>query len=79
MEIPYPSAHSNSQSADGLYINFLQLKDFILLPIFEFAEDEKAIRLFEQLYPNNKIKTIDSREISKDGGVLNCITWNIMK
>lgn len=43
IEIPYPSAHSNSQSADGLYINFLRLKGFILLPIFEFAEDEKAI------------------------------------
>jgi agmatine deiminase len=77
IEIPYSTAHSNTQSADGLYINFLQLKDFILLPIFEFDEDEKTIELFEQLYPNNKIKSINSREISKLGGILNCISWNI--
>lgn len=63
--------------ADGLYVNFLHMEGFILLPIFGLETDEIAYRQFEQLFPGYVIRTIDAREISKDGGVLNCITWNI--
>lgn len=78
IEIPYnPYDNSNYDMADGLYINYLQMDNFILLPTFEKKEDEKAYRQFEQLFPRQTIETIDSRDISVDGGVLNCITWNI--
>ncbi len=77
VEIPYnPYQNSNVDSADGLYINYLQMEDFILLPTFDKKDDEVAFRQFEQLFPGHTIETIDSRQISKDGGVLNCITWN---
>lgn len=78
IEIPYnPYDNSDYDMADGLYINYLQMENFILLPTFEKNEDERAYRQFEQLFPGQTIETIDSREISVDGGVLNCITWNI--
>lgn len=78
IEIPYnPYDNSDYDMADGLYINYLQMEDFILLPTFEKNEDERAYRQFEQLFPGHPIRTIDSREVSVDGGVLNCITWNI--
>jgi agmatine deiminase len=78
IEIPYnPYDNSDYDMADGLYINYLQMENFILLPTFEKNEDERAYRQFEQLFPGQTIRTIDSREISVDGGVLNCITWNI--
>jgi agmatine deiminase len=77
IEIPYnPYQNSSIDSADGLYINYLQMENFILLPTFNKKDDEIAFRQFEQLFPGHTIKTIDSRQISKDGGVLNCITWN---
>ncbi|MCA6372933.1 MAG: agmatine deiminase family protein [Cytophagales bacterium] len=78
IEIPY-STYDNPDydMADGLYINYLQMDNFILLPTFEKKEDETACRQFEQLFSGQTIETIDSREISVDGGVLNCITWNI--
>lgn len=79
IEIPFAPAGSTHEASDGLYINFLHMKDLMLIPTFKIKEDERAVKLFEQLYPGRCIKTIDSREISKDGGVLNCITWNIMK
>ena len=34
-------------------------------------------RQFEQLFPGQIIETIDSREVSRVGGVLNSITWHI--
>lgn len=78
IEIPYnPYDNGNYDMADGLYINYLQMDNFILLPTFEKKEDEKAYRQFEQLFSRQIIETIDSRDISVDGGVLNCITWNI--
>ena len=78
IEIPYnPYDNGNYDMADGLYINYLQMDNFILLPTFEKKEDEKAYRQFEQLFSRQTIETIDSRDISVDGGVLNCITWNI--
>jgi len=78
IEIPYnPYDNSDYDMADGLYINYLQMDNFILLPIFEKKDDERTYRQFEQLFSGQTIETIDSREISVDGGVLNCITWNI--
>lgn len=71
------SLNSNYDMADGMYINFLQMKDFILLPTFNSAQDELAYNQFCELYPNTSIETIDAREISIDGGVLNCISWNV--
>jgi agmatine deiminase len=78
IHIPYnPYDNVDYDMADGLYINYLQMENFILLPTFDKREDEKAYRQFQQLFPGQFIETIDSRDVSRDGGVLNCITWNI--
>lgn len=78
IKIPNKSfQNENSISATGLYINYLQMNNFILLPTFGLKEDELVMRQFEQLFPSYTIRTIDSIDISKDGGVLNCITWNV--
>lgn len=59
------------------YINFLQTKDLILLPIFGVDEDIQAIEQMENFYPDykNRIATVDMTEIVKHHGALNCITW----
>jgi len=80
IEIPYnPYDNEKDYDARGLYINYLKMKDFLLLPVFDLEEDEQALRLFKYLYTNTRIEPINSKDIAKDGGVLNCITWNIMK
>ncbi len=78
IHIPYnPYDNVDYDMADGLYINYLQMENFILLPTFGKKEDEEAYRQFQQLFPGQTIETIDSTDVSRDGGVLNCITWNI--
>ena len=67
----------NDEQANGEYINFLQMKQAIIIPTFGFKEDEIAIRQFEDLFPGQKIATIISNEIADEGGVLKCISWNI--
>ena len=79
IEIPYNVYNNkNNEQANGDYINFLQMKNIVIIPTFGIKEDDLAIRQLETIFAGNKIVTIDSNEIANDGGILNCITWNIM-
>jgi len=80
IEIPYnPYTNNKLIDANGIYINYLQLKGNIILPLFGLKEDEKVVELFEKLFPKTKISGINSCDIAVNGGILNCITWNILK
>lgn len=79
IEIPYnPYKNKEYWHANGVYINFLQMQDLIVLPIFNMKEDDIALKLFENLFPHITISTLNCNEIAYLGGVLNCISWNIL-
>jgi agmatine deiminase len=79
VEIPYnPYDNKDMIEANGIYINYLQMQDVIVLPVFGMKEDELAISVLESLFPNDKLGIINCNDIAKQGGVLNCATWNIM-
>ncbi len=79
IEIPYmPTCDPTFVSAKGLHLNYLQMKQAILVPVFNQSTDDKAIRLLENIFAGQNIVAIDCNEISADGGVLNCISWNIL-
>lgn len=71
--------NDNHLDATGDYINYLHMKDIIFLPVFNRPEDEKVIRQFESLFNGTKIVPVESNDLAKDGGVINCITWNIQE
>ncbi|MEJ8803425.1 agmatine deiminase family protein [Pontibacter sp. H249] len=78
IEIPYnPYQNQKYIQANGIYINYLQMKDVVIIPMFGFEEDKAVVKQFEKLFPKSRIATIDSNSIADEGGVLNCITWNI--
>ena len=80
IEIPYmPSCDPTFVSAKGLHLNFLQMKQAIIVPLFNQSTDDKAIRLLENIFDGQKIVAMDCNEISVEGGVLNCISWNIFE
>lgn len=64
-------------NAIGCYINFLEVKNLIVLPIFEIDgnRDNEVLSLFKQIYPDRIIETINFNEIGLFGGLLNCTTW----
>ena len=81
VEIPwfeYKDKHYKGTAVGG-YVNYLEVGDFILFPVFEVAgnKDEEALKIIESVFPNRKIKTININEIGKHGGLLNCITWTV--
>lgn len=57
------------------YINFYLANQGIIMPAFGQAEyDEKAYKLFTQLFPQHKIIQIESLDIFAGGGGIHCIT-----
>jgi len=80
IEIPYnPYDNKKNGHANGEYINFLQMQQAIIIPTFGIKEDDVVIKQFEQLFTGQRIATVDGNDLAFDGGVLNCITWNIYK
>lgn len=64
------------------YVNFLQMENLLLIPQFGIDEDEQALIQFKQFFPEyaskGQIESIDASVLIKDGGVLNCASWNIL-
>jgi len=60
------------------YINYLHIGNNIFLPSFDVPEDEAILQQFIRLFPDCKIHQIAGcKSLVKDGGLLNCTTWNI--
>lgn len=64
------------------YVNFLQTRDILIVPAFGIDEDDQALKRFEELipsfFPGSKLASLDANPIIRDGGALNCISWNIL-
>ena len=59
------------------YVNYYTGNGFIALPIFGDPNDEKAVQLLQQLYPDRRIETVYAREILLGGGNIHCITQQV--
>lgn len=78
IEIPYnPYNNQKDSHANGIYINFLQMQQAVVIPTFGIEEDDAVVEQFEQLFPEQTIITVDGNDLAYDGGLFNCITWNI--
>lgn len=60
------------------YINFLHVGNTIFLPGLGIEEDLLAIEKIQSTYPDCKVIKIDGcQDLVRDGGALNCVSWNI--
>ena len=71
-DMPRPSRYS------WAYLNFLQVRNRIFVPGLGLEEDEKALEQIKAFYPNHRVVMVSGcLELVRDGGALNCVTWNI--
>lgn len=72
-DVPCPSRLS------WAYLNFLQTNNRIFVPGLGVREDEQAVAQLEKHYPHHKVILVPGcQELVREGGALNCITWNIL-
>lgn len=80
IQIPY-NVYDNKRNdqANGDYINYLQMENTVIVPTFGIKEDDLAVKQIETIFAGQTVTTVESNGIANDGGILNCITWNIYK
>lgn len=61
-------------SAVGCYLNYLETEQAVLLPVFGIEQDAEATVSAQQIF-HKEIVTVNIREIARQGGCLNCISW----
>lgn len=67
----------NSLDDCGDYVNFLEMEDLVLIPAFGSEMDAVAELAYYEVFRGKTVVSIDCSEIAKEGGALNCISWNI--
>lgn len=64
-------------SAVGVYVNFLQVSNLLLVPAYGIREDDMAMTILGRCHPDCHAMPIDSRGVAAEGGVLNCVSWTV--
>ena len=78
IDVPYFETKDSMypESAIGIYVNYLEVNDLIVVPIFGREEyDAQAVEIIQRAFPNKQIETINYNDVAKEGGLLNCTTW----
>lgn len=70
---------NNKDHAIGCYMNFLEVKNLIVLPIFEVKnnKDEEVLAIFKDVFKDRQIETLNYNNVGLGGGLLNCSTWTV--
>ena len=72
-EVPRPSRYN------WAYINFLQVNCCIFVPALGITEDAQALEQIQKYYPRHKVIPVPGcQDLVRDGGALNCISWNVL-
>lgn len=75
IEIPMPRPiYSNGSRLPASYANFYITNKSIILPIFECPEDQIAIDIFKEIFPERDIIPLDSRIFIHGSGSFHCLT-----
>ena len=74
IDIPFFTTN-NRDSAIGIYVNYLEVNNLIVVPIFGRSEDKQAVDIIQKAFPNKIVETINYDEVALEGGLLNCTTW----
>ena len=72
--VDFPFVPTGGISAVGCYLNYLETERVIFLPVFGIEQDAEAETSARQLF-SKEIVPVNIREIARQGGCLNCISW----
>ena len=77
IDIPFfaPKDSKHPLSAVGIYVNYLEVNNLIVLPVFGRDEDKQAVDIIQKTFPERVVETIDYNDVAYEGGLLNCTTW----
>ena len=63
--------------ATGNYVNFLRVGNLVVVPAHGLPEDDEAVRVLRGLLPKATVVPLDCRELAREGGCWNCVSWTV--
>jgi len=83
VEMPWfePKLKNEPLSALGIYVNYLEVGNLIVFPIFDIPgnKDQQALDVITRVFPEKTIVPVSINDIGLTGGLMNCISWNILQ
>jgi len=77
IKVPCP-VETNTEDATGLYINYLQVGNLVVVPQFGLREDKQAFQTFREIFGKKySVVPFEAKWKARHGGVLNCATWTV--
>ena len=58
----------------GSYVNYYEANESVLVPTYNDPNDDVAVGLIQQIYPDKNVIGIDVSRIYEYGGMIHCIT-----
>ena len=78
IDVPFFQPKRNPKypdSAVGVYVNFLEIGNLIIAPVFNHEMDKEAVAVLQKAFPGKLVETIGYSDVALEGGLLNCTTW----
>jgi agmatine deiminase len=79
-EIPYqpgPESTQEMPSAAGNYVNFLQARTALIMPLYGLSADDQTMQAVMETFPKLSVASLNCRDLASNGGVLNCISYAV--
>lgn len=67
----------STSSAPPSYLNSLFVKNKVLVPLWNEAEDDTALFIYQQIFPDHEIVGINCAAMAGSGGAIHCITMQV--
>lgn len=80
--IPLPmssAVYYDEERLPATYANFLFVNGAVLVPVYGVKEDEEALNIFRETFPEREIVAIDCSVLIRQHGSLHCVTMNFAK
>lgn len=77
--LPWPDAihDEDGERLPATYANFLIINGAVLLPVYDVPQDQEAIRIIGDIFPDREIVPINCRPLIHQHGSLHCVTMQI--
>jgi agmatine/peptidylarginine deiminase len=74
LPLPDPCFDAEGNRLPATYANFTIVNDAVLVPVYGVPQDNEAIKIIEECFPERKIIAVNCRVLIEQHGSLHCVT-----
>lgn len=73
LPLPEPKYY-DSERLPATYVNFLIINEAVLVPTYRDKNDDRVLKIFENIFPDREVVGIDCLPLIRQHGSLHCVT-----